>query len=72
MGMEERLQQAAGSLAQVLPDLTQEQLSILANNGINSADAFEGVDSEDLVGMGFSADDASRILAKVAEYLQTQ
>ena len=72
MRMEERLQQAAGSLAQVLPDLTQEQLSILANNGINSADAFEGVDSEDLVGMGFSADDASRILAKVAEYLQTQ
>ena len=72
MGLEEKLQQAAGSLGQILPDLSDEQLGLLAGNGINSADAFEGVEAQDLVGFGFSEEDATRILAKVSEYLQTQ
>ena len=72
MGLEEKLQQAAGSLGQILPDLSDEQLGLLAGNGINSADAFEGVEAQDLVSFGFSEEDATRILAKVSEYLQTQ
>ncbi len=65
--LEMRLQQAAGSLAQILPNLSEHQAAVLANSGINSIDAFEGAEPEDLVEMGFSEDEAKDLLAKVAE-----
>ncbi len=68
MGLEEKLAQAAGSLGQVLSHLSEEQVSILAQNGINSTEAFEGVEEHDLIEMGFSAEEAASILAKVREY----
>ncbi|MFI3290922.1 MAG: transcription termination factor NusA [Opitutales bacterium] len=64
-----KLQKAAGSLSQVLSDLTEYQVAILANNGINSLEAFEGVEAFDLVEMGFSPVEASSILEKVSDYL---
>ncbi|PWM33279.1 MAG: transcription termination/antitermination protein NusA [Verrucomicrobia bacterium] len=72
MGLEQRVAQAAGSLSQILSDLSEDQAAILANNGITSADAFEGVEVEDLAGMGFAHSDAEKILARVREYLQSQ
>ena len=71
IGLEERVMQAAGSLAQILPQLSEEQAAILANNGINSSEAFEGVEQEDLVDLGFSTEDADFILQRVREYQQS-
>lgn len=71
VGMEEHVAKAAGGLAQIL-ELSEDQTALLANNGITSADAFEGVEVEDLMEMGFSNDVASSILARVREYLQRQ
>lgn len=65
VGFNERIQQAAGSLAQILPGITEHQAVILANNGINSADAFLDVEEKDLVDMGFSPAEASEILEKI-------
>ena len=70
VGIREKVAQAAGSLGQILPNLTEQQAAILANNGINSSDAFEGVELSDLVGMGFSEDEAASILAQIGEYRQ--
>ena len=70
VGIREKVAQAAGSLGQILPNLTEKQAAILANNGINSSDAFEGVELSDLVGMGFSEDEAASILAQIGEYRQ--
>lgn len=72
MGMEERVAQAAGGLSQILADLSDDQAAILANNGITSAEAFEGVEAGDLLEMGFAQSDATRILSRVKEYLQNQ
>ena len=38
----------------------------LVTNGINSPAAFEGVEAADLVGMGFTEDEAAGVIAKVA------
>jgi len=65
VGLSQRLQQAAGSLAQILPTLSENQAAILANNGINSTEAFEGVEVSDLLEMGFSPAEAEEILTKV-------
>ena len=70
IGIEQKVAQAAGSLTQILPQLTDEQAAILANNGINSSEAFEGVEIEDLVEMGFSRENAELILRRVNEYQQ--
>jgi len=72
IGMQERVAQAAGSLGQVFSHLSDDQAAILAQNGINSTEAFEGVEAHDLVEMGFSETDAASILARVKEYQQSQ
>ncbi len=64
-----KLQKAAGSLSQVLPNLSEHQTAILANSGINSAEAFEGVEALDLMDMGFSPVEATEILDQVSNYL---
>ncbi len=65
MGFNQKLQQAAGNISQILPNITEHQAVILANNGINSAEAFQDVEEADLVDMGFSPAEAAEILAKV-------
>lgn len=68
VGFNERIHQAAGGLAQILPGITDHQAVILANNGINSAEAFHDVEEQDLVDMGFSPAEAAEILANVRNY----
>jgi len=68
--MEAKLQAAAGSLANVLTNLSEHQLTLLANSGINSADAFEGVEEEDLIEMGFSESEAKEVLEQVRNHLK--
>lgn len=67
--IEAKLQQAAGSLAQILPNLSEHQATLLANSGINSADAFEDVEEKDLVEMGFSPTEAAELLLEVSKHL---
>lgn len=67
--LEDKVQRAAGSLAQILPNLSEHQATLLANSGINSADAFEGVEEVDLVEMGFSPAEAAELLMQVNKHL---
>ena len=67
--LEDKVQRAAGSLAQILPNLSEHQATLLANSGINSADAFEGVEEADLVEMGFSPAEAAELLTQVNKHL---
>ena len=67
--LEDKVQRAAGSLAQILPNLSEHQATLLANSGINSADAFEGVEEADLVEMGFSPAEAAELLMQVNRHL---
>ncbi len=68
IGVDEKIAQAAGSLANFLPNLTAQKAAILAQNGLVSADAFEGVEAHELVEMGFSEDEAQSIISTVKEY----
>ena len=65
VGMEQKFEQAAGSLAQTLSNLSAEEVALLMQNGITSLDAFEGVEVSDLVDMGLSEEKAIATLAKV-------
>lgn len=67
-GITEKLQAAAGSLAQILPNITEHQASVLANNGLNSPETFHDVVAEDLVEMGFSPAEAAEIIETVKSY----
>ncbi len=67
-GFSEKIQAAAGGLAQILPNITEHQAMILANNGLNSPETFHDVAVEDLVEMGFSPAEAAEILETVKGY----
>ena len=43
VGINDKLQAAAGSLAQILPNITEHQAMILANNGLNGIETFHDV-----------------------------
>ena len=49
------------------PDIAERLVAI----GLVSADAFEGVSSSDLLDAGFSEEEASNVLAKVQNYLES-
>jgi len=68
VGINDKLQAAAGSLAQILPNITEHQAMILANNGLNSIETFHDVTVEDLAEMGFSPVEAEEILNTVKKY----
>ncbi len=67
--LEDKVQRAAGSLAQILPNLSEHQATWLANLGIHRAEAFEGVEEADLVEMGFSPAEAAELLMQVNRHL---
>ena len=60
---EQKAYKAFSSLAQVLTNLSAEEVALLTQNGITSLELFEGVEVEDLVEMGLSE-------AKAAETLE--
>ena len=68
LGINDKLQAAAGSLAQILPNISEHQAMILANNGLNSIETFHDVTVEDLTDMGFSPAEAEEILNTVKSY----
>lgn len=70
VGLEQKLEQAAGSLAQILDNLTPDEVALLAANGITSIEAFEGVEVSDLVGMGLSEAQAGATLERVKKWLR--
>jgi len=65
VGVDEKIAQAAGGLAAILPDLSPEKVAILAQNGLVSAEAFEGATAGDLVEMGFGAEEAQAVIDAV-------
>ena len=67
-GLKEKLHAAAGSLAQILPNISEHQAVVLANNGLNSIETFHDVDAEDLIEMGFSPAEAAQIIETVRSY----
>ena len=67
VGMEQKVEQAVSSLAQILTNLSAEEVAKLAQNGINSLDAFEGVEIDDLVGIGLTEEQAAATLEKIRQ-----
>lgn len=65
VGLEQKLEQAAGSLAQTLDNLSAQEVALLAQNGITSLEAFEGVEVQDLIDMGLSEAQAVATLERV-------
>jgi N utilization substance protein A len=65
LGFEERKQKAIAGIGHV-PGVTEEQASRLVAMGINSLEAFEDVSTEDLVGGGFTAEEANDLMSRLA------
>ena len=61
---EERKQRAVEGIHQI-PGISDEDAQILVSNGITSIEAFEGVNSSDLIDLGFDEKKANNIIAKV-------
>ncbi len=64
---EQRIEQAFDSMAQRLDNLSAEEIAILIGEGINSIEAFEGVEVNDLVEMGLSQQQAIATLERVRQ-----
>jgi len=65
LGFEERKQKAIAGIGHV-PGVTEEQASRLVAMGINSLEAFEDVSTDDLVGGGFTAEEANDLMSRLA------
>jgi len=68
VGFDEKVAKAAAGLA-AIPGLDPDLAARLVTSGFASPEVFEGVEAEDLVGLGFTADEAADVLAKVETYL---
>ncbi len=68
IGVDEKIAQAAGTLSNILPNLSAEKAAILAQNGLVSAEVFDGVEVHELVEMGFDEAEAQSIITAVKEY----
>ncbi|MGB0409036.1 MAG: transcription termination factor NusA [Opitutales bacterium] len=69
VGFDEKVAKAAAGLASI-PGLEPSLAERLVSNGFASPEVFEGVEADDLVGLGFSEDEAADVLSKVEAYLQ--
>jgi len=68
VGFDEKVAKAAAGLASI-PGLDPALAARLVSSGFASPEVFEGVEAEDLIGMGFSEAEASDVLTKVAAHL---
>lgn len=64
---EEHMQRAVAGINQI-PGISDDEAQILVNNGFTSVEAFEDVNTNDLVDLGFSEEQANNIIAKVKVY----
>lgn len=67
-GFDEKIVQAAESLAKALPTLSFEELCIIVGKGFSTLEAFEGVEAHDLVEMGIEEAEAAKIIEAVRHY----
>lgn len=67
-GFDEKIVQAAESLAKALPTLSFEELCIIVGKGFSTLEAFEGVEAHDLVEMGIEEAEAAKIIEAVRQY----
>ena len=70
LGFEERKQKAIAGFGPVT-GITEEQASKLVAMGINSVEAAEGVAAEDLVGAGFTEEEAQAVITLLASAKET-
>ena len=70
VGFDEKVAKAAAGLA-AIPGLDPELAARLVTSGFASPEVFEGVEAGDLVGLGFTADEAADVLSKVESYLSS-
>lgn len=71
VGFEQKVQRAVEGIHQI-PNISEEDAQRLVSNGITSPEAFEGVTSADLQGLGFSEEGANAIMEKVEAYRSQQ
>ncbi|MFO8027138.1 MAG: transcription termination factor NusA [Opitutales bacterium] len=68
VGFDEKVAKAAAGLA-AIPGLDPDLAARLVGSGFASPEVFEGVEAEDLVGLGFTEAEAEDVLSKVEAYL---
>jgi len=68
VGFDEKVAKAAAGLA-AIPGLDPQLASRLVTSGFASPEVFEGVEADDLMGLGFTEDEAADVLTKVEAYL---
>jgi N utilization substance protein A len=69
VGFDEKVAKAAAGLA-AIPGLDPDLAARLVTSGFASPEVFEGVEAEDLVGLGYSEEEAADVLSKVEAYLE--
>ena len=69
VGFDEKVAKAAAGLA-AIPGLDPDLAARLVTSGFASPEVFEGVEAEDLVGLGYTGEEAADVLSKVEAYLQ--
>ena len=67
VSFEQKLEQAAGTLAQKLSNLPPEAVALLAAQGITSVEAFEGVTVQELVELGLTPEQAQSTLERIGK-----
>lgn len=67
VGFDEKVAKAAAGLA-AIPGLDPALAARLVSSGFASPEVFEGVEAEDLVGLGFTEAEAADVLSKVEAY----
>lgn len=68
VGFDEKVAKAAAGLA-AIPGLDPDLAARLVSSGFASPEVFEGVEADDLVGLGFTAAEAADVLSKVEAFL---
>ncbi|MFU8848607.1 MAG: transcription termination factor NusA [Opitutales bacterium] len=68
VGFDEKVAKAAAGLA-AIPGLAPDLAARLVTSGFASPEVFEGVEADDLIGLGFTEDEAADVLSKVETYL---
>lgn len=68
VGFDEKVAKAAAGLA-AIPGLDPDLAARLVTSGFASPEVFEGVEAEDLVGLGYTEAEAADVLSKVEAYL---
>jgi len=69
-GFDQKVARAAEGIASI-PGISEELAERLVAMGINSPDAFEGVEEQDLVDSGFTEEEAAGVLQRVREYQES-